>query len=139
MAKPKKGGKDEDGPVVPLPDVKTIDSKMDNGIHWLTSELDKIKVGRANLETFNTIAVESYGTLADAGQITMKGPSKVSIAVYDPSMVKAVTDALKGSGLGVNPTVEGNEVLVNVPKPSKEARDLMIKAASKLAEKVQPH
>jgi hypothetical protein len=140
FAKAKKGGKsDDDGPVVPLPDLKTADGQMENHIFALSTELLKLKVGRANVDTFNDIFVESYGTVAAAGQVTLKGPTKVSIAVYDPTAVKSVADAIKASGLGVNPTIEGNNVIVNIPKPSKEARDLMIKAASKLSDKVFIH
>jgi hypothetical protein len=137
FAKAKKGGKsDDDGPVVPLPDIKAADGQMENHIFTLSTELLKLKVGRANADTFNDIPVEAYGTVSAAGQVTLKGPTKVSIAVYDPTAVKAVADAIKASGLGVNPTVEGNNVIVNIPKPSKEARDLMVKAASKLSDKV---
>ncbi len=138
FAKAKKGGssKNDDGEGVPMPELKPIDSKMDQMVAACSAELTKFRVGRATTETFNDIVVESYGTVASTGQITLKGPTKVSIAVYDPSMVKNVCDAIKSSGLGVNPSIEGNTIIVNMPKPSKEARDMMIKAASKVAEQV---
>lgn len=139
LAKPKKGGNSkatDDGEGVPLPDVKQADARMEQQLSTLSAELAKFKIGKASTETFNNIQVEGFGTVVSAGQITLKSASKVEIAVYDPSMVKAVRDAIKDSGLGVNPQVEGNLVLVNIPKPSKESRDSMVKAASKVAEQV---
>jgi hypothetical protein len=39
--------------------------------------------------------------------------------------------------MGFSPTVENSNITVFVPKPSKESRDVLIKAASRSAEKVR--
>jgi ribosome recycling factor len=132
----KKSKGDDDSAPVKLPDVKTFEKLMDNSVTWFTSELAKIKVGRLTADVFANVSLESYGTIGKAGQVTMKTPTKLVVAVYDPSATKNVAEALRSCGLGVNPSVEGSNVIVNVPKPSKEARDTMSKNASRLLEKV---
>jgi ribosome recycling factor len=132
----KSKGDDDDSVPVKLPDVKSFEKQMDNSVSWFTSELEKIKVGRLTADVFANVSLESYGTIGKAGQVTMKSPTKLVVAVYDPAATKNVAEALRACGLGVNPSVEGSNVIISVPKPSKEARDTISKNASRLLEKV---
>lgn len=47
-----------------------------------------------------------------------------------------VADAIRGCGLSLNPTTDGNKISIVMPKPSAEARDNLVKLAGKAAEKV---
>eukprot|EP01040_Poterioochromonas_malhamensis_P002345 gene2345-2491_t len=122
---------------VALPDLSTYSKSMDNTVKWFTSELDKIKVGRINADMFSELPVETYGSIGKAGQVSLPTPTKLRIALFDPSISKSVVDALKNCGMGLNPQVEGTNITAVIPKPSKESRDLMLKNASKVAEKVK--
>lgn len=52
-------------------------------------------------------------------------------------MTKAVEDAVRESGMGLNPSSEGQgQVNVPIPKPTKESREAVAKVAAKHAEKV---
>lgn len=135
-AKAKKETKTADVVLTPLPDLKGADAHMERVISWLASEFTKFHVGKLGADAFGEIKVPSVGTVSAAGQLTMKSPTRLNIAVYDPVMVNEVAKAIRESGYGVNPTIEGNNLLINIPKPSKEARDLAQKALSKLVEKV---
>lgn len=135
-AKAKKDSKSADVEVTPLPDIKGADAHMERVISWLSGELAKFQVGKLGADAFGEIKVPSVGTVSSAGQLTMKGPSRLNIAIYDPELVNTVAVAIRESGFGVNPTVEGNNLVINIPKPSKEARDIMQKALSKIVEKV---
>lgn len=66
----------------------------------------------------------------------MKGPSKMSIAVYDPTLVSEIAKAIRDCGMSLSPVTDGNNVIISIPKPSKETKDLLVKAASKIADKV---
>ncbi len=53
-------------------------------------------------------------------------------------MTKAVEDAIRECGMGLNPNVEGQgQVNVPIPKPTKESREAVAKVAAKHAEKVR--
>lgn len=133
----KKGGDDSDDAVeVKLPDLANIKKNMDGVIDRFSKELAKLKVGKASADMFSDVQVGSYGSVASAGQVTVKSASTISIAVYDPGMVKTVADAVRDCGMGFTPTIENNVVSVFVAKPSKESRDTLVKAAGRIAEKV---
>ena len=133
----KKGGNSDDDDAGPsLPDLTVTKKNMESVVERLSRELGKLKVGRASADMFNELQVGSYGSVSSAGQVTVKSSNTVCIAVYDPTMVKTVADAIKDCGQGFNPVIENSNVSVFIPKPSKESRDAVIKTASRVAEKV---
>eukprot|EP00752_Nemacystus_decipiens_P004342 g3967.t1 len=87
----------------------------------------------------DNVKVESYGsmsTLASVAQASMKGPQLIVLTVYDPGMTRAVEDAIRECGMGLNPSSEGQgQVNVPIPKPTKESREAVAKVAAKHAEK----
>ena len=133
----KKGGSDEDGDGPGLPDINNTKKSMETVVDRFSLEIAKLKVGKATASMFDDLQLGSLGSISKVGQVTVKNPTLVAIAVYDPSMVKQVAEALKDCGRGFNPTIENSVVSVFIPKPSKESRDVVVKAASKVAEKVQ--
>ena len=136
-----KGDDDDDdgGVAVKLPEVKDMEKVMDKKIERLVEEFSKIRAGKANADMFSNIYVDNGGSkvkLAEVGQITMKSPTKLSVSVFDPALATAVANSIRDAGLGINPSIEGsNNVVANIPKPSKESRDAFVKVASKSAEK----
>ena len=139
-AKAKKGGSkkgdDEESGGAQLPNIADTKKSMEIIVDRFSVELGKLKVGKASADIFRDIQVGSYGSVSSAGQVTVKSASSVAIAVYDPTMVKTVADAIKDCGLGFAPTIENSTVSVFIPKPSKESRDALAKSAGQLGEKV---
>ena len=134
-------GDDEDaGPPVELPSIKDLDASMEKRVARLVSEFADMRGGRVTPDMFNNLMVEAHGTrisLGEAGQATLKTSSKINIAVYDPELVASVVKGIRESGQGLSPTSEGNNVVINVPKPSREARDGLVKQAGRVAERVK--
>jgi ribosome recycling factor len=121
---------------VVLPDPKATDGAMDGALRRLAAEFSKLKAGAASADMFNDVTVDGYGALSNAGQVTVKSPTKIVVAVYDPSVSTLVADAIrKFTQNRLNPTVEGSLVNITVPKPSQESRDTVIKMLSKLGDK----
>jgi ribosome recycling factor len=144
MAKAKKGKhvnaeENNSDESVKLQDVKEYDLLMEKRIIRLVDEFTRLRAGRVSSDMFDNVVIEAYGSktiLTEVGQVTVKGPTKVSIAVFDPLLVQHVSKALEEYGLNLNPVVEGNMVEVVIPKPSKETREALVKNASKASEKV---
>jgi hypothetical protein len=138
----KKGAKvqtEEEANDIYIPSAEDTEKLMDKKISRLQEEFTKFRGGRASPDIFNGLMVEAYGSkvpLSETGQITMKGTNKVCVALYDAELAVPASNAIRDCGLSLNPTVEGNSILVVIPKPSKEARENVIKLASKTAEKV---
>jgi ribosome recycling factor len=141
----KKGGKEieaieEDVVEIELPKAADYEVLLDKRISYLESEFSGLRAGRASTDMFNHLDVAAYGSkmsIAEAGQITLKSPTKVSIVAFDPELAGSIATAIREGGMNLNPMVEGNTIMVNIPKPSKESRDLLIKTASKYSEKTK--
>lgn len=121
------------------PDVKSIEKLMESRIDRLVDEFSKLRAGKASSDMFNHIRVDVNGARAsvpELGQVTLKSANKIAISIFDPSMTALVSEAIRDGDLGVNPAVEGNVIVITIPKPSAEAREALLKVASKLAEKV---
>ena len=126
-------------PEIKLPDLKALDSQMDKKLERMSFEFTKLRTGQANTELFKTVMVDAHGAripVSEAGQISVKSPTKISISVFDPALISNVANAIRDCGMSLNPTIEGNNIAVAVPKPSKETRDALVKTASRIAEKV---
>lgn len=122
-----------------LPDTKLMDAAMEKKMARIVDEFMKLRSGQVNTEVFRSVMVDSGGSrlsVADSGQISVKSPTKMSISIFDPSLVQLVSDAIRDSGMGLNPTVEGNSVLMSMPKPSKEAKEALVRSARIIAERV---
>jgi ribosome recycling factor len=144
-----KGGSSEDDdndnnmegkPPVKLPDMKELDGAMERKITRLADEFSKLRSGQVSAEIFKNVMVDCHGSrvsVSEAAQVSLKGPSKLTVSVYDPTLVSAVSNAIRDCGMNLNPTTEGNAILVTMPKPSKETRDAVLKTASKAAEKAK--
>lgn len=142
-AKSGKGKRDEEeesGPPVVLPNTKDLDLLMDKRVARLLVEFAEIRGGRVTPDMFNNVSIEAHGarmTLGEVGQATLKTSSKINVAVFDPDLVAAVVKGIRDSGHGLSPTSEGNNVIINVPKPSRQARENMVKLVGKAAERIK--
>jgi ribosome recycling factor len=72
--------------------------------------------------------------LTQVGTIGVPEPRLITVQVWDRSQVSAVEKAIRDSGLGLNPSSEGQLVRVPIPELSQERRIEMTKIAHKYAE-----
>ena len=147
-AKGKKGGKDskkgaevddDEDVEVMLPDLDELDTSMEGKIAFLIFELGKIRGGHATSDMLDFVTVNAYGDsmpIADTAQITLKSATKLVVATYDADITSHVATAIRECGLGFAPIVDGANITITVPKPSKEARANLLKIATQHAEKV---
>lgn len=108
--KDKDAKKDDNAEPPKLPDLKILDSNMEKRVNYLQDEFSKIRVGQPSTDIFRDVKVNANGSkisVSDAGQITLKGPTKMTIAVFDPALVQAVVAAIRDCGMGLNPTSDG--------------------------------
>lgn len=123
-----------------LPEIPKFETQMDARIDKFISELEKLRSGNPSSDILSHITVNMTGSkikITDLGQVSMRNQSQLSVSVFDPANVESVATAIReDKSLNLNPSVEGNLLLVTVPKPSREHRETLAKAAAKLADKV---
>lgn len=118
-------------------DLKDIKKRMDGALSALKGEFSGLRTGRASANLVEPIMVEAYGSpmpMAQVGTIGVPEPRTISIQVWDKSLVGAVERAIRDSGLGINPVVDGTAIRIPIPALTQERRVELSKVAGKYAE-----
>lgn len=117
--------------------LQQFQKKMDASIENFQKELSGIRAGRASTALLEPIKVEAYGgtmSLNQVGAVSAPDARMLTVSVWDRDLVKNVEKAIRESGIGLNPMVEGQTVRVPIPPLSDERRQELSKIASKYAE-----
>jgi|TARA_B100001093_G_scaffold520347_1_gene614903 ribosome recycling factor len=117
--------------------IDSAKSKMEQTISFVTSEIGKIRTGRANTEMFNNILVNYYDNdtpLNQVANIAALDAITVSIQPFDKTVIDDIERAILESDLGFNPSNNGNSIMITFPPLSAERRQELVKVASKIIE-----
>lgn len=118
-------------------DLKNLRKRMDGAIAALKTEFAGLRTGRASASLVEPIDVDAYGSkmpMVQVGTVSVPEPRMITISVWDKTLVGAVEKAIRDSGLGINPVVDGQSVRVPIPALTEERRIELTKIASKYAE-----
>ena len=111
--------------------------RMDKAIAALKDEFASLRTGRASANLLDQVMVEAYGAtspISAVAAISVPEPRAISVSVWDRGVVAAVDKAIRSSGLGLNPVVEGQTLRVPIPPLTEERRRDLTKIAAKYAE-----
>ena len=111
--------------------------RMDKAIAALKDEFASLRTGRASANLLDQVMVEAYGTtspISAVAAISVPEPRAISVSVWDRGVVAAVDKAIRSSGLGLNPVVEGQTLRIPIPPLTEERRRDLTKIAAKYAE-----
>jgi len=118
-------------------DLKDLRQRMDGAITSLKTEFSGLRTGRASANLVEPIQVNAYGSsmpMNQVGTIGVPEPRMINIQVWDKGLVGAVEKAVRESGLGINPVVDGQNIRIPIPPLTEERRIELAKVASKYAE-----
>ena len=116
---------------------KDITRRMQGAREVLADEFGGLRTGRANISLLEPLTVEAYGSdmpMNQVGNIGVPEPRMQTVQVWDKGLVKAVEKAIMESGLGLNPSSDGQLVRVPIPSLTEERRNELAKVAHKYAE-----
>jgi ribosome recycling factor len=120
--------------------ISDLKKRMDGAVHAFHNDLKGLRTGRASTSLLEGVIVEAYGTKMAIDQLaTVSTPEArlLSVQVWDSSNVKAVEKAILNSGLGLNPSSDGQLIRVPLPDLSEDRRKEMVKIAYQYAEKAR--
>jgi ribosome recycling factor len=83
------------------------------------------------------VQVDAYGQMTpinQVGTVNVPEPRMVTINVWDKSLVGKVEKAIRESGLGINPQLNGTIIMLPIPELNEERRRELTKVASQYAE-----
>jgi ribosome recycling factor len=118
-------------------DVAALQKRMDGALAALRGEFASLRTGRASASMLDPVTVEAYGSpmpVNQLGTITVPEPRMVLINVWDRSLVGPVDKAIRNSGLGINPQVDGTILRLPIPELNEERRRDLAKVAGQYAE-----
>ena len=119
------------------PQLSRYRDRMDKAVSALKEEFASLRTGRASANLLDQIMVEAYGATTPINQvaaITVPEPRSISVSVWDRGVVVSVEKAIRASGLGLNPVVEGQTLRIPIPPLTEERRRDLAKIAAKYAE-----
>lgn len=118
-------------------DLDDLTRRMDGAMTALKSEFASLRTGRGSASMLDPIQVESYGQMTpinQLGTVNVPEPRMVTINVWDKSMVSKVERAIRDSGLGINPQLNGTIIMLPIPELNEERRRDLSRVAATYAE-----
>lgn len=99
-------------------------------IEFLKQELGQLRTGRATPALVENITVDAYGApMAVKGVASISVTDSKSLAVepWDKSLLKAIEEGIRNSGLGINPVNDGKVIRIVMPPMTEENRRAIVK------------
>lgn len=118
-------------------DVDALGKRMEGALSSLRSEFASLRTGRASASMLDPVMVDAYGSMTpinQVGTINVPEPRMVVVNVWDKSLVNAVDKAIRSSGLGINPQMDGTLLRLPIPELNEERRRELAKVAGQYAE-----
>lgn len=114
-----------------------LERRMEGALSSLASEFAGLRTGRASVNLLDTIQVSAYGGVVPLNQVasvTVTDTRMLSVNVWDKTVVGATDRAIRESGLGLNPVMDGQTLRIPIPALNEERRVELTKIAGKYAE-----
>lgn len=118
-------------------DTDDLQRRMEGAMASLRTEFASLRTGRASGSMLDPIQVEAYGQMTpinQLGTVNVPEPRMVTINVWDKSMVGKVEKAIRESGLGINPQLNGTIIMLPIPELNEQRRRELTRVAAQYAE-----
>lgn len=118
-------------------DTDDLGRRMEGAIANLRVEFASLRTGRASGSMLEPVMVDAYGSMTpinQVGTVNVPEPRMVTINVWDKGLVGKVEKAIRESGLGINPQLNGTIIMLPIPELNEERRRELTKVAGNYAE-----
>ena len=118
-------------------DTDDLQRRMDGALSNLKTEFASLRTGRASASMLEPVMVDAYGAptpINQVGTVNVPEPRMVTINVWDKGLVGKVEKAIRESGLGINPQLNGTIIMLPIPELNEERRRELGKVAAQYAE-----
>lgn len=106
--------------------------QMEQAIGHLTSELTKIRAGKANPSMLDGVFVDYYGSqtpLSQVANVSTLDARTITVQPWEKAMLDEISKGIMNSNLGLNPQNNGEVVIINIPVLTEERRKELVKRA----------
>jgi len=106
------------------------ETRMKKSLDSLSSELAKMRTGRAHPSLVEHLPVSYYGTdtpLSQVASITVSDAQTLAITPWEKNLVPEIEKAIMNSNLGLNPATTGDVIRIPLPPLTEERRKEFVK------------
>ena len=110
---------------------------MQKAVDALKRELGRVRTGRASLALLDGIKIDYFGTQTPLNQVAslaIPESRMITIQPWDSSVIPTIEKAINKSDLGINPTNDGKQIRLAIPRPTEERRRELVKVVKKIGE-----
>ena len=118
-------------------DTDDLQRRMDGALSAMKGELASLRTGRAASSMLDPLTLDVYGQrtpLNQLGTINVPEPRMVTITVWDKTNVPLIEKAIRESGVGINPQLNGAIIMLPIPELNEERRRELSRVAGQYAE-----
>ena len=118
-------------------DTDDLQRRMEGALSAMKGEFASLRTGRASSSMLDPITLEVYGQrtpINQLGTINVPEPRMVTVNVWDKTNVPLVEKAIRESGLGINPQINGTVIMLPIPELNEERRRELSRVAGQYAE-----
>nr|WP_099593194.1 ribosome recycling factor [Amylibacter kogurei] len=118
-------------------DTADLERRMEGAMVALKNEFASLRTGRASASILDPVLVDAYGSnmpLNQCGTVNVPEPRMITVTVWDKGLVGAVEKAIRNSGIGINPVVDGMVLRLPIPELNEERRAELAKVAGQYGE-----
>ena len=105
--------------------LRELEKTMKVSVEHFRKDLAKLRTGRANINIFEDMKVDYYGSLTPVNQVatlTVPDPTLIQVQPWDPTFLDAIDKAIRAADLGLNPINDGKVLKVPIPPLDEERR-----------------
>lgn len=117
--------------------IDEIEMKMMEAIEVLEKRLTQVRAGRANPNMLSSVMVDYYGVptpIQSVANITVPEARQLFVKPFDRSTLKTLERGINEANLGINPTNNGEMIIITLPEMSEENRREYVKQAKAMGE-----
>ena len=118
-------------------DTDDLQRRMGGALSAMKTEFASLRTGRASSSMLDPIILEVYGQrtpLNQLGTINVPEPRMITVNVWDKTNVPLIEKAIRESGLGINPQLNGTIIMLPIPELNEERRRELSRVAGQYAE-----
>jgi ribosome recycling factor len=116
---------------------KNAESRMGKSIEAFKNELHKIRTGRAHPGILDQVQVDYYGSMVPISQVanlSLLDARTISVQPWEKGMGAKIEKAIRDSGLGLNPSAQGDLLRIPMPALTEERRKELTKVVKHAGE-----
>jgi ribosome recycling factor len=120
-----------------MPTIERVRQRMDETLEAVRREFGTVRTGKATPALLDSVRVDAYGSKMPLNQVASISTPEGSLLLIQPFDRSLLSDIEKGilvSGLGFNPSNDGQVIRVPIPALTEERRREYVKVLQRMAE-----